>query len=413
MTTITRADCEALDHEDSLAGFRDQFAIPQGMIYLDGNSLGVMPKGAPERARAVVEQEWGAGLIKSWNQAGWWDLPEKLGNKIAQLIGADAGEVVVTDSTGLNVYKVLAAALTLVPERRVIVLEGSNFPTDNYMAQGLVEQLGDGYEIRFAEEHELDAAIDEDVAVVCLTQVHYKSGRVLDMATLTAKIQSVGAIAIWDLCHSAGALEVDLNGCNADFAIGCTYKYLNGGPGSPAFIYAARRHQSQARQPLTGWWGHAAPFAFERDYRPAGNIRQMLSGTQPMLSLAVTEVGVDLFLQADMTQVRSKSQALTGLFIDLVDQRCADYGFELVSPRNADLRGSQVSLNHEQGYAIVQALIARGVIGDFRAPRNMRFGFTPLYIGYCDVWDAVEHLVQIMGTKEWRREEFNQLGAVT
>jgi kynureninase len=413
MNAITRADCEAMDAADELASFRSKFFIPEDTIYLDGNSLGVMPVAAKARALEVLEKEWGEDLIKSWNSAGWWELPTRLGDKIARLVGADEGEVVVTDSTGINVNKVVAAALTLVPERRVIVLEGSNFPTDNYMVQGLVEQLGDGYEIRFAEEDELDAAIAEDVAVVCLTQVHYKSGRVLDMQAITEKTHAVGAISIWDLCHSAGAMAVDLNACNVDFAIGCTYKYLNGGPGSPAFIFAARRHQGKALQPLTGWWGHADPFAFERDYRPAGNIRQMLSGTQGILSLAVTEVGLDVFLQADMALVRAKSQALTGLFIDLVDQRCAAWEFGLVSPRDAQRRGSQVSLNHEQGYAIVQALIARGVIGDFRAPLNMRFGFTPLYVGYADVWDAVEHLVQIMDSREWQRDEFNQRGAVT
>jgi kynureninase len=410
---MTLADCQAMDRADILAGFRDEFLIPRGMVYLDGNSLGVLPRGARERAIEVIEAEWGNGLIKSWNDAGWWDLPVRLGNKIARLVGAAADEVVVTDSTGLNMYKVMAAALALVPERRVIVLEGSNFPTDNYMAQGLVAQLGDGYTIRFAEEDELADAIGDDVAVVCLTQVHYKSGRVLDMAALTARIQAAGAIAIWDLCHSAGALEVDLNGCNVDFAIGCSYKYLNGGPGSPAFIFAASRHHGIALQPLTGWWGHAEPFAFERDYRPAGTIRQMLSGTQPIVSLALMEVGLDLFLRADMAAVRAKSQALTSLFIALVDRRCGQYGFDLASPREVRRRGSQVSLRHEQGYAIVRALIARGVVGDFRAPDNMRFGFAPLYNSFADVWQAVEALVQIMASAEWRRPEFNSRQAVT
>ncbi|MCB1854789.1 MAG: kynureninase [Halieaceae bacterium] len=402
-----------MDSRDSLAHFLDEFLLPPGVVYLDGNSLGVLPRGARERALDVIESEWGNGLIKSWNEAGWWELPVKLGDKIARLIGANPGEVIVTDSTGLNMYKVMAAALALVPERRVIVMEGSNFPTDNYMAQGLVAQLGDGYTIRFAEEDELAAAIDDDVAVVCLTQVHYKSGRVLDMAALTERIHCVGAIAIWDLCHSAGALEVDLNGCNADFAIGCSYKYLNGGPGSPAFIFAANRHHGIARQPLTGWWGHAEPFAFERDYRPSHSIRQMLSGTQPIVSLALMEVGLDLFLRADMAAVRAKSQALTSLFIDLVDQRCGPYGIEVASPRDAHRRGSQVALRHPGGYAIVQALIARGVVGDFRAPDTLRFGFAPLYTRYTDVWQAVESLVQIMLSGEWQREEFNRRGMVT
>jgi kynureninase len=365
------------------------------------------------RAAQVVEEEWGQGLVRSWNVAGGWSLPEQLGNNIARRIGADAGEVVVTDSTGINLYKVLSAALDLVPDRRVILMEGSNFPTDNYVAQGLVAQLGDAYEIRFAEEPELNAAIDENVAVVCLTQVHYKSGRVLDMASLTQNCHAVGAISIWDLSHSAGALPVDLNSCNVDFAVGCTYKYLNGGPGSPAFIFCAKRHLGNVRQPLSGWWGHAEPFAFERDYRPARDISVMKSGTQGVLGLAVAEVGVDLFLKADMPLVREKSRGLTQLFIDLVDQRCPDHGFRLVSPRDAQCRGSQVSLEHKQGYAIMQALIAHGVIGDFRAPQNMRFGFAPLYNSFQDVWCAVEKLAGIMEKEEWRRDEFNQRAAVT
>jgi kynureninase len=413
MNDITRDNCKRMDEEDSLSAFRDRFVIPNGMVYLDGNSLGMQPRAALSRALEVVEKEWGQGLIKSWNSAGWWDLPTRLGDKIARLVGAGAGEIVATDSTGINLHKVLAAALSLVPERRVIVMEGSNFPTDNYMAQGLVAQLGDDYEIRFVEEHELEAAIDETVAAVCLTQVHFRSGRILNMREITGKIQAVGAISIWDLCHSAGAFEVALNDCNVDFAVGCSYKYLNGGPGSPGFVFIAGRHHGVAHQPLSGWWGHADPFAFERDYRPAKDVRQMLSGTQPIISLAVAEVGIDLFLEADMAAVRRKSENLTSLFIELVESRCADFEFGLVSPRQASLRGSQVSLNHEQGFAIIQALMARNVIGDFRAPLNMRFGFTPLYTAYTDVWDAVQQLVEIMEAQEWRRDEFNRRGAVT
>ncbi|WP_116365264.1 kynureninase [Parahaliea mediterranea] len=413
MAAINRADCEARDNTDPLAGCRGQFHLPESTIYLDGNSLGVLPLAARERARAVLDKEWGEDLIRSWNKAGWWDLPTRIGDKLGKLIGADAGEVVITDSTGINVYKAVAAALQLVPERRVIVLEGSNFPTDNYIVQGLVQQLGQCYEIRFAEEQELASAIDETVAVVCLTQVHYKSGRVLDMAELTRRTHAAGAISVWDLCHSAGALEVDLNGCQADFAVGCTYKYLNGGPGSPGFIFAAKRHHGRAQQPLTGWWGHAQPFAFTRDYAPHDSVRQMLSGTQPILSLALVECGLDVFLAQDMASVRAKSQQLTQLFIDLVQQRCPQAGFTLVSPSDSARRGSQVSFHHAQAYAIVQALIARGVIGDYREPGNMRFGFAPLYNGFCDVWDAVEHLVQVMAREEWRQEQFNRRSAVT
>ncbi|ROS01679.1 kynureninase [Sinobacterium caligoides] len=413
MNEYSRAACEQLDLEDSLSEFRDEFAIPEGMIYLDGNSLGVRPKAALARAVEVVEEEWGVGLIKSWNQADWFSLPQRLGNKLAKLIGADDDEVVVTDSTGLNLYKVLAAALTQRTERKVIVMNGSNFPTDNYMAQGLLAQLGDGYEIRFAEHDDMEAAITEDVAAVCLTHVHYKTGRIFDMAAITAKTHEVGALSIWDLCHSAGALDVDLNGCNVDFAVGCTYKYLNGGPGSPGFIFTAKCHQGKALQPLTGWWGHADPFAFERDYRPAPGINQMLSGTQPILSLAVAEVGLDIFLRADVAAVRAKSKKLTELFIRLMTQRCSQYGFTLVSPEDAECRGSQVSFSHTHGYPVMQALISRDVVGDFRAPDNVRFGFTPLYTSYVDVWDAVDRLVDIMEKELWRDSEFNQRGAVT
>lgn len=413
MTEIIRSDCEALDRDDPLASFRDEFILPDGVVYLDGNSLGARPKAALARAHQLLDQEWGIDLIRSWNSAGWWDLPTSLGDKLAHLIGAGEGEVVVTDSTGINIFKVMSSALTLRPDRRVIVMEGSNFPTNNYTVQGLVEQLGGGYDIRFVEEAGLEAAITEDVAVVFLTQVHYKSGRKLDMAALTAKTQDVGAISIWDLCHSAGAFEVELNNCNVDFAVGCTYKYLNGGPGSPAFVFVAKRHQGVSSQPLTGWWGHEAPFAFERDYRPATDIRQMKTGTQPMLSLAVAEVGIDLMIGANMCEVRRKSLAMTELFIALFDQRCTGYDMDLVTPRDGSKRGSQVSLLHKDGYAIVQAMIARGVIGDFRAPDNMRFGFTPLYLSYSDVWDAVEHLVQIMESGEWQHEDYCRVEAVT
>lgn len=413
MTSLTRADCEKMDQEDSLAGFRDEFQLEDGLIYLDGNSLGAMPKAAVACAADVVERQWAQGLISSWNDADWFSKPEMLGDKIAQLIGADDGEVVVTDSTGINLYKVLAAALSIRPERTKIIMEGSNFPTDNYMAQGLVEQLGHKHDIHYAEADEIFAAIDDSVAVVCLTQVHYKTGHILDMQAITAKAHEVGAVVIWDLCHSAGSIPVDLNSCKADFAVGCTYKYLNGGPGSPAFIYVAKRHQGKALQPLTGWWGHADPFAFERDYRPASGIEQMRSGTQPILSLLVAEVGLDMFARVDMAELRKKSQLLSSLFIELVEARCGDYGFKLVSPRDSEMRASQVSFDHDNGYPIIKALIDKKVIGDFRAPANMRFGFTPLYVRFVDVWDAVDRLLEIMENELWKAPEFNQRSAVT
>lgn len=412
MGLFTREDCQRLDQDDPIAHFRDEFSLPENAIYMCGNSLGPMPKKAAERAQQVVVGEWGADMVKSWNVHGWFELTTRLGDKLAPTIGADAGEVVVTDSTGINFFKVLSAALTLRPERRKIVMEGSNFPTDNYMAQGLVELLGDKHEIVFAEEEEIIKAIDDSVAVVCLTQVHYKTGRVLDMKAITEKTQACGAVSVWDLCHSGGAMPVDLNGCNVDFAIGCTYKYYNGGPGSPAFIFAAKRHHGKALQPLTGWWGHKAPFAFERDYTPADDIVQMLSGTQCILSTSVAEVGLDITCRADMHQLRAKSLKLGDVFIRLVEEQCGDFGFNIISPRD-DTRGSQVSLSHENGYAITQALIASHVIGDFRAPDTLRFGLTPLYLGFEDIWNAVQTLKEIMVSGRWQEPQYNQRQAVT
>jgi kynureninase len=410
---LDRAACEAMDAADALAPLRDRFVLPDGMIYLDGNSLGAMPRDAEARARDVVTREWGTDLIKSWNSAGWFDLPVRLGDKLAPLIGAGAGEVVVCDSTSQNLFKVLSAAVAMRPGRRVLILEGSNFPTDNYIAQGIAAASEGRVEVRLCEKDEIADAIDEDTIAVAITQVHYKSGHVHDMAAITARAQAAGALAIWDLCHSAGAMPVDLNGCNADFAVGCTYKYLNGGPGSPAFLFAAKRHQGEARQPVTGWWGHAAPFAFEPGYRPQGDIRQFLIGTQPILSMALVEVGLDIHLSADMAAIRAKSMALTDLFIRLVETRCAGHGFTLASPRAAEARGSQVSFAHADGYPIMRALIAAGVIGDFRAPDTVRFGFTPLYVRYVDVWDAVDRLAAIMDGGIWKLPEHHVRDAVT
>jgi len=413
MAKLVRADLERLDRDDPLAGFRAEFRLPPGILYFDGNSLGAMPVAAGSLARRIVEQEWAEGLVRSWNDAGWFALPRRLGGKIAGLIGAKPAEVVVTDSTGIDLYKTVAAALQHRPDRRVIVMEGSNFPTDNYAVQGLLDQLGGDYEIRFAEADTLVAAIDDTVAAICLTHVHYKSGRILDMAALTKAAHAVDALAVWDLCHSAGAIPVDLNACQADYAVGCTYKYLNGGPGSPAFIFVAERHLDRCRQPLTGWWGHAEPFAFERDYRPAADIGRMLSGTQPVLSLAVAEAGIDIMCRADMAAIRHKSVRMTDLLIELVETRCAGLGLELVSPRAARTRGSQVSFHHDGGLAVMQALISRGLIGDYRAPGNLRFGIAPLYLRYTDIWDAVQILRTVLETEAWCRPEFNRPGPVT
>ncbi len=411
--TLTREDFVALDEQDVLAPFADDFSLPEGMIYLDGNSLGAMPKVAMARAKQVIENEWGVDLVKSWNKAGWFNIVEKLGDKVATLIGAKKGEVIYCDSTGLNVYKLVAVGLDIRSDRKKIVMEGSNFPTDNYMVQGLVKQLDKGHEIVFAEGSDILASITEDVAVVCLTHVHYKTGFLHNMKEITAKAHDVGALVVWDLCHSAGALPVDLNGCNVDMAVGCSYKYLNGGPGSQAFVFVAERHHGKAAQPLTGWWGHAEPFGFERNYRPRKDIRQFSTGTEPVVALSMMEIGLDIFMRADMNEIRKKSLKQTDLFIQLIEERLDGHGFSLATPKDHDSRGSQVSIHCENGFAIMQALIADNVIGDFRAPDIMRFGFTPLYVSYVNVWQAVESLKNIMETAAWKRDEFNQKNAVT
>ncbi len=413
MATRTRSELEALDRTDPLAAFRDEFFLPEGVIYLNGNSLGAMPLAAAERSRRVVEREWAEGLIGSMNTAGWYELPSTLGRKLAPLIGAEPHEVVLTDATGINLYKVMAAALQVQPERRVVVMEGSNFPTNNYTVQGLLAELDKGHTIRFAEADDLMAAIDEDVAAISITHVHYKTGHIHDMAALTARAHAVGAAAVWDLCHSAGALPVDLNACNVDVAVGWTYKYLNGGPGAPALLFAAQRHHGRYLQPLTGWYGHAAPFEFERDYRPAQGVRQMLTGTQPTASLSTAEIGIDIMLRADIDKIREKSMRMTDLFIELVEARCGSFGFELASPRDAERRGSQVSFRNDNGYPIVRALHDRGVICDFRAPANVRFGFAPLYIRYVDVWDAVDRLYDILDNQTWQAAQYQVRKAVT
>jgi kynureninase len=397
----TRAACLALDAADPVAPLRDRFDLPEGVIYLDGNSLGARPRAALARARDVVDQEWGQGLIRSWNTAGWFALPGRLGDRLAPLIGAGAGEVVVTDTTSLNLFKALAAALAIQaergPARKVIVTERSNFPTDIYMADGLARWLDRGYRVHLVDTpEELEAAVDADCAVLMLTHVNYRTGRMHDMAALTRHAHGRGALALWDLAHSAGAVPVDLNGAAADFAVGCTYKYLNGGPGAPAFIWVPGRHQAAFRHPLTGWWSHAAPFAMSHGFEAAEGIARALCGTQPVVSLALVECGLEIFEATSMAALRAKSLALTDLFIALVESRCAAHPLGLVTPRDHAARGSQVSFTHPHGYAVMQALIARGVIGDYREPAIMRFGFTPLYTSFADVWDAVDILRDIL-----------------
>ncbi|MEB0138422.1 MULTISPECIES: kynureninase [unclassified Undibacterium] len=397
---LTRDDCEQLDRDDALAALRNEFLLPPEVIYLDGNSLGARPKAALERARQVIADEWGQDLIKSWNSAGWFDLPSTLGDQLAPLIGAAAGEVVVTDSTSINLFKAIAAALQMQAadsRRKTIITERSNFPTDIYMAEGLTRWLDRGYRLVLIDQPEqLAEVINEETALVMLTHVNYRSGYLHDMTAVTALIHAHGALALWDLAHSAGAVPVTLNAAAADFAVGCTYKYLNGGPGAPAFIWVPARHQAAFSHPLSGWWGHASPFAMEAGFTPTPGIRRALCGTQPMLSLALVGCGLDVFGHTDMTAIRAKSLALTDLFINLVEARCAAHGLELVTPRAHAQRGSHASFKHPHAYALIQALIGRGIIGDYREPAVMRFGFTPLYLRFVDVWDAVEGLRDIL-----------------
>lgn len=408
------AAVEAMDAADPLRPMRDRFVLPEGLIYLDGNSLGAASPAAINEAAVAANQEWGQDLIRSWNTAGWFDMPVELGDRIGRLIGAAAGQTVVADTTSINIYKALHAAMGLRPGRSVIVAEGGSFPTDLYIAEGVASSRP-GTQIRLegVDAAAIEDLIDDKVAVVLVNQVNYKTGELRDMAALTAKAQQAGALIVWDLCHSAGALPVDLDGANADFAVGCTYKYLNGGPGAPAFIYVAKRHQAEARQPLSGWWGHARPFAFEQGFDADAGIRRFQCGTQPILSLRALKGALDVWDDVDMAALRTKSIALCDLFIALVEAKCADHGLTLESPRDGAKRGSQVSFAHKDAYQIMQALIERGVIGDFRAPATLRFGFTPLYVSYMDVLRAVETLEDILRSGAWQDKRFAVRAAVT
>jgi kynureninase len=417
---MNSTDCEHLDAQDPLVALRHQFALPPNKIYLDGNSLGVLPRATAQRVADVVQREWGEHLIESWNTAHWIDLPQRLGNKLAKLVGAGANELVVADSTSVNLFKVLSAALSMAradnPQRRVILSERDNFPTDLYIAESLARERGFELVLADAPEQIEPRLAQGDVAVLMLTQVNYRTGRLHDLAALTDAAHEAGALAVWDLAHSAGALPVHLKRDDADFAVGCGYKYLNGGPGAPAFVWVHPRHADRFGQPLAGWMGHAAPFAFTPGYTPAPGITRYLCGTPPVISMAALECGIDTVLAAEplggMEALRSKSLALTEVFMRLVAERCD--GLRTITPHDSQHRGSQVSLVRDEGaYAIVQALIARGVIGDFRAPDVLRFGFTPLYLRFVDVWDAVEHLHQVLESGEWKQERFNKKAAVT
>ncbi|WP_288939835.1 kynureninase [uncultured Roseovarius sp.] len=387
------------------------FHLPEGGVYLDGNSLGPLPKAAPERMRQVMCEEWGEMLITGWNKAGWMAQPAAVGDRIARLIGAEPGHVVMGDTLSIKVYQALAAALTLRPERKVILSDSGNFPTDLYMAEGLIGGLDKGHELRVVAPDEVEQAITDEVAVLMLTQVDYRTGRMHDMARLTKKAHENGALAIWDLAHSAGAVPVDLAGCGADFAVGCTYKFLNGGPGAPAFIYVAPRHADMARPALSGWLGHAAPFAFEQAYRAGDGIARMRVGTPPVLALASLETALDIWDGVDMAALRARSQALSERFIAAVEASCPM--LDLASPRDPDRRGSQVSFRFVHGYEAMQACIAHGVIGDFRAPGIMRFGITPLYIDEADIDRAAAVIARIMEQRLWDDAAYRARAAVT
>jgi kynureninase len=407
-------DIEALDRADPLRHVRDAFALPPDTIYLDGNSLGPVTHAALAAVDTTMRGEWGHGLIQSWNSAGWWQTPLTVGDKIGRLIGAAPGETVACDTTSTNIFKVLHAALGLRPERSVIVAEGNGFPTDLYMIEGVAAtKPGTRVRLEGVDGARIEDLIGTDTAVVLVNQVDYRTGVRRNVAALTKAAHAAGALIIWDLCHSAGAMPVELNAANADFAVGCGYKYLNGGPGAPAFIFCANRHIQHVSQPLSGWWGHAAPFAFEPRYIPDAGMRRFLCGSQPIVSMRALDAALDVWQGVDLDTVRAKSVALTDLFISLVEGMCGEYGVTLATPRDADMRGSQVSFAHPDGFAIVQNLIARGVIGDFRTPDRMRFGFAALYVRYRDVYDAAAIMRDILSTGSWRAPQFSQRLDVT
>ena len=403
----------ALDAADPIAGARDRFVLPDGVVYLDGNSLGPPPQSVFERVAGVLREEWGSDLVKSWTGHGWIELPEKVAAAIAGLVGAHPSEVAVADSTSVNIFKLLGAALRLKPGRSVILSEKENFGTDLYVAQGLTDLLGNEMSLRLVDRSQLEAALVDDVAVLMLTHVDFRTGEMHNMEAWTTAAHDAGALVLWDLAHSAGAVPVDLAGCAADFAVGCGYKYLNGGPGAPAFAYVAQRHHERQNFPSRKSLSHKNPFDFDTDYRPAHGVGGLRVGTPPILSLAALECGVKGISEIGVDALRTKSVALTELFIALVEQECAGHGFELASPRDGDRRGSQVSLRHTEGYAIMQALIADGVIGDFRAPDLLRFGFAPAYVRYVDVWNVVASLRKIMEDGTWDRAEYKERSRVT
>ncbi len=409
----SREACVARDAVDPVHGLRDRFVLPDGLIYLDGNSLGPMPRHAAGMLRDTIERQWSQDLVGSWNSAGWFDMPLRLGDRIGALIGAAAGQTVVCDTTSVNLFKALHAAIALRPDRDVIIAEDGSFPTDLYIVEGAMSSAGRPLSRRLIgrDGPSIEALLDRRAAVAVLSQVDYRTGALLDIAAITRQVHDAGALVIWDLCHSIGVVEIAFDRDAVDFAVGCTYKYLNGGPGSPAFITVASAHQAAARHPLSGWWGHVTPFAFDRDFRPEPGIRRFLCGTQPIISLRGVEAALDALTGVDIPALRQKSLALTELFMARVAALLP--GLDIVTPRPPEQRGSQVGIRFDRGYPVIQAMIARGVVGDFRAPDLMRFGFAPLYIRFQDVWDAADILAQCIRDEVWHDPRFSQPLGVT
>ncbi|MHC6645285.1 kynureninase [Alteromonas sp. HB246098] len=403
---------EQLDEKDPLFSKAGEFSLPNNTIYLDGNSLGPLPKKAEERAGEVVKNQWGEGLITSWNKHQWISLPQQVGDKIGTIIGAKQRQVICCDSISINLFKVLSAALKMHPERKVIATTRNNFPTDIYMVQGLLDLLGAEYSIRYVDENSVGAQLDEDIAVLMLTQVNFRSGLKLDMKGITEQAHNKGILTLWDLAHSAGAFPVALDECNVDFAVGCTYKYLNGGPGAPAFIYVARRHQDAYKQPLSGWMGHSSPFSFSPDYTPDTSIKQNLCGTPGIIGMSILDAALDVFEDVSIKAIDEKSKKLQAYFIAEAKRAGLLDELKVVSP-SLDNRGSQIAFAHDDAYAICQAWIAEGVIADFRAPNILRVGFAPLYLSFADVEKAVTALAAIISEKRYDREEFKQQQRVT
>src|SRR3984893_1178974 len=410
---VSREACVAHDSTETLRGFRDRFIIPEGIIYLDGNSLGPMPRAAAGILNRTIEREWGQDLIKSWNSAGWFDMPARLGDRVGALLGAAPGQTLVCDTTSVNLYKAIHAAIGLRPDRDVVIAEDESFPTDLYIVEGAMKSAGRPMTRRLIGTNgpSIEALLARKVAVAVPSHVNYRTGALLDIAAITKQLHDAGALVVWDLCHSIGVVEIAFDLHAVDFAVGCTYKYLNGGPGSPAFISVAKAHQATAQHPLSGWWGHAAPFAFDRDFRPDTGIKRFLCGTQPVISLRGVDVALDAMEGAEVAALRQKSLALTELFMARITALLPS--LDIVTPRQSSLRGSQVGITFDRGYAVVRAMIERGVIGDFRAPDLMRFGFAPLYVRFGDVWDAAEILAECIHAEVWRDPRYNRKLEVT